>query len=85
MSTATLTTKGQITIPKDVREHLGLNTGDRLNFLVRDDGTVIVKAMTHDVRALSGMLRRAGQRPVSVSQMDDGIAQRMREKFRRRR
>ena len=45
MPTATLTTKGQVTIPKEVREHLGVDTGDRLSFVVQRDGTVIVKPM----------------------------------------
>jgi antitoxin PrlF len=85
MPTATLTTKGQITIPKEVREHLGVDTGDRLSFLVQADGTVLVKPITRDVRELGGLLRRPAQRPVSIRKMDEGIARRMRAKFGRRR
>jgi antitoxin PrlF len=85
MPTATLTTKGQVTIPKEVREHLGIDTGDRLNFIVQEDGTVMVKPLTRHVRELGGLLRRPGQRPVSISQMDAGIARRMHAKFGRRR
>jgi AbrB family looped-hinge helix DNA binding protein len=80
-----LTTKGQVTIPKEVREHLGIDTGDRLSFVVQEDGTVIVEPLTRHVRELGGLLRRPGQRPVSISQMDAGIARRMHAKFRRRR
>jgi AbrB family looped-hinge helix DNA binding protein len=85
MPTATLTTKGQITIPKEVREHLGVDTGDRLNFVVQPDGTVIVQPLTRHVRELAGLLRRPRQRPVSIAQMDEGIARRARAKFGRRR
>jgi AbrB family looped-hinge helix DNA binding protein len=85
MPTATMTTKGQVTIPKEVREHLGVETGDRLSFVVQEDGTVIVKPITRHVRELGGFLQRPGQRPVSVNEMDEGIARRMQEKFGRRR
>ena len=85
MPTATLTTKGQVTIPKEVREHLGIDTGDRLSFVVQEDGTVMVEPLTRHVRELGGLLRRPGQRPVSISQMDAGIARRMHAKFGRRR
>jgi len=83
--TATLTTKGQITIPKEVREHLGVETGDRLSFVVQKDGSVVVKSITRHVRELGGLLHRPAQRAVSVNEMDEGIARRMRTKFGRRR
>jgi len=85
MPTATMTTKGQVTIPKEVREHLGIETGDRLSFVVQEDGTVIVKPITRHVRELGGLLQRPGQRPVSANEMDESIARRMQEKFGRRR
>ena len=85
MPTATLTTKGQITIPKEVREHLGVDTGDRLSFVLQKDGTVIVKPITRHVRELGGLLQRPGQRSVSISEMDEGIARRVHAKFGRRR
>jgi antitoxin PrlF len=85
MSTATLTTKGQVTIPKDVRDRLGIDTGDRLNFIVQEDGTVIVKPITRHVRELAGILRRPEGRTVSIEEMDEGVATRMRTKFGRRR
>jgi antitoxin PrlF len=83
--TATLTTKGQITIPKEVRDHLGVETGDRLSFVVQEDGTVIVRPITRHVRELGGLLRRPGQRPVSVDEMDQAIARRVHTKFGPRR
>ena len=85
MPTATLTTKGQVTIPKDVREHLGVDTGDRLSFVVQQDGSVLVTPLTRHVRELGGMLHRPGRRSVSVEEMKEGISKRMRAKFGRRR
>ena len=85
MPTATLTSKGQVTIPKEVREQLGIDTGDRLSFVVQEDGTVIVKPITRHVRDLGGFLLRRGQRPVSIGDMDEGIARRMQARFGRRR
>jgi antitoxin PrlF len=85
MPTATLTTKGQVTIPKEVRRHLGVDTGDRLSFVVQEDGTVVVKPITRHVRELAGLLKRAGRQPVSINEMEEGIARRMRAKFGRRR
>ena len=85
MPTATMTTKGQVTIPKEIREHLQIETGDRLSFVVQEDGSVVVKPITRDVRELGGLLRRPEQRSVSLREMDEGIARRMRSKFGRRR
>jgi len=82
--TATLTTKGQITIPKQVRDHLGVDTGDRLSFDVREDGTVVVTPLTRHVRDLAGILRRPGQRAVSLAEMDEAIGRHVQRKVARR-
>lgn len=74
MSTATLTSKGQITIPKAVRNLLRIDTGDRLDFVVAADGRIYVRAGRVDVRELHGMLKRAGRKPVSLNAMDKAIA-----------
>ncbi len=63
MAIATLTSKGQITLPREVREHLHLGKGDRLEFVIRSDGEVQVKPVAGSYRELLGMLRRPG-RPV---------------------
>jgi AbrB family looped-hinge helix DNA binding protein len=85
MPTATVTTKGQVTIPKEVRKRLGIETGDRLSFVLQEDGSVIVKPITRHVRELGGLLHRSGQRAVSIHEMDEGIARHVRTKFGRRR
>lgn len=53
MSTATLTSKGQTTIPKDVRDAAGIKAGDRMHFTVLDDGTIIVRVKNRSVRDLA--------------------------------
>jgi len=74
MSESTLTTKGQITIPKAVRETLHLEPGDKVYFDVRDDGTVLLMARNEPLEKLFGMLKhkvRKGRR-VSIEEMDPG-------------
>jgi len=72
VATATLTSKGQITLPKPVRDALELRTGDRVEFLIGADGTVTVLPVTSDVRALKGLLRKPHQ-PVSIEEMNQAI------------
>lgn len=57
MARATVTTKGQVTIPKRIRDRLRLKAGDRIEFRERDDGTVVVETETVDVRSLRGSVR----------------------------
>ena len=54
MSTATLTSKGQTTIPKDIRDALGLRASDELNFTLLPDRTVIMRAKTKSIEELAG-------------------------------
>ena len=68
-----ITVKGQATIPKAVREHLGLKPGDRVKFFLHPDGTVVLLPKL-PVRALRGILRRS-RRPVSIEQMHEAIAE----------
>jgi antitoxin PrlF len=72
MPAATLTSKGQITVPKDVREALGVRPGDRLAFRIQDDGTVTVEAETVDLRSLRGIVKPT-VRGVTVEAMADAI------------
>ena len=54
MSTATLTSKGQTTIPKDIRDALGLKPSDELRFTLLTDGTVIMRAKRRDIADMAG-------------------------------
>ena len=73
MPVATVTAKGQITLPKDVREHLRVGTGDRVAFVIDEDGRVRVEAVQGDVRRLRGRLRRPGAPSVSLEAMQEAI------------
>jgi antitoxin PrlF len=72
MPSAKLTSKGQITVPKEVREALGVETGDRLAFRIRDDGTVVVEPETVDLMSLRGSVRTT-IKGVTVEAMDEAI------------
>lgn len=73
MSTATLTTKGQITIPAAVRASLGLETGSRVEFVEAANGQYLIMAATKPVQALKGLLRKPDN-IVSIEQMNQVIA-----------
>lgn len=74
---ATITAKGQITIPKAVRDTLKLNTGDRIEFVFGDDGRLFLLPVTRPVKTLKGMLPKPAQ-PVSLEAMDEAITQALR-------
>ena len=74
MPAATVTSKGQITIPKKVRQALHLGAGDRVEFVIERDGRVLVQPGKGDVAALKGVLHKRGRRAVSLVEMDQAIA-----------
>lgn len=73
MPSSTITSKGQITIPRTVRERLNWRTGDRLDFTVDASGRVIVELAAADIRELRGLLQQPGRKPVSVEEMNEAI------------
>ena len=82
MTTATLTSKGQLTLPKVLRDELNLKPGDKVDFVRDSAGGYRLKPANTDVRELSGFLSHLYKGPpISVEAMDEGIAKRMREKF----
>lgn len=72
MPTATLTSKGQTTIPREIREHLHLEAGHRLDFVIDPGGQVILVPATLSVQAIKGFFR-APRKPVSLEEMKAGI------------
>jgi len=75
MVTGTLTSKGQITIPKSIRDLLRLHAGHRVEFQVNASGQVLLQPCNKDVRGLKGIARPAGNRRVSLRDMDKAIAE----------
>ncbi len=73
MSTATLTSKGQVTIPAKVRAALGLESGSRIEFIETANGEFLIVPSTSSIQELKGMLRKPAK-AVSIDDMNMAIA-----------
>ena len=70
MAAATImTTKGQVTVPQEIRDRLGLKSGDKMAFTMLSDGTVVMRPKTRRLADLAGSLTRPGQPKVAVKDM----------------
>jgi AbrB family looped-hinge helix DNA binding protein len=69
-----ITAKGQATIPKTIREHLGLKAGDRVKFFLHPDGSVVLLPKLR-ASALRGILKSRRRRPVTIEEMGTAIAE----------
>lgn len=70
MSESTITAKGQTTVPRQVREQIGAGPGTRLVWHVMPDGSLIVRAKTHSILDLKGMLKSPKNVPVTIEAMN---------------
>lgn len=75
MATSILTSKGQTTIPLQIRAYLGIHTGDKLEFLIDKEGRVIVAPLTVDVTELKGLLPKP-KKKISIEKMNQIISKR---------
>lgn len=66
----TITTKGQVTVPREIRDRLGLKSGDKMAFTMLSDGTVVMRPKTRRLADLAGSLTRPGQPKVAVQDMN---------------
>ncbi len=73
MPTATVSSKGQVTIPKRVRDRLGVHQGDRIEFVMDPGGSVSLRPLKHSVRELAGFLHRPDTRPVTQDEMEASV------------
>jgi AbrB family looped-hinge helix DNA binding protein len=73
MPIGTVTTKGQITIPKEVRDRLGLSAGSRVNFVFDRKGGLTLKPVKTDIRSLRGIIKSPLGRPVTIEEMNEAI------------
>jgi antitoxin PrlF len=76
LATATLTSKGQLTIPKQIRNALAIDAGDKVEFVELEGGQFAIIAATRSVKELKGLFQQRRGKPVSIEQMNAAIAKR---------
>jgi AbrB family looped-hinge helix DNA binding protein len=81
MVVSTITSKGQVTIPKEIREKLMLATGDKIEFVLTNDREVLIRPVSKKVDDLFGKLHRPGMKAVSIEAMDEAIARKLKAEF----
>jgi AbrB family looped-hinge helix DNA binding protein len=82
MAAATMTSKGQITIPAAVRKRLRLHAGSKVDFVENQAGELVLKPRTGDIRLLRGIVKYDGP-PVSIEEMNEAIGAAAVERFNR--
>ena len=82
MPAATMTSKGQITVPAEVRARLGLRAGVKVDFVVNDQGEMVLRPQTADIRSLRGLIAHKGS-PVSIEAMEEAVGEGFAEAFKR--
>jgi AbrB family looped-hinge helix DNA binding protein len=75
MLSTTVTDTGEITLPEEIRQHLKLVSGSRVEFVIDEDGQVKISPLTVAVESLSGILHRPGMPPASLEDMETAIAE----------
>jgi AbrB family looped-hinge helix DNA binding protein len=73
MSIATVTTKGQVTIPKEIRDYLKLETGSKVEFVIDENGNVKIVPLNVPIEAFSGVLHRPGMKTATIEEMESAI------------
>lgn len=66
----TLTIKGQVTVPREIRDRSGLKSGDKIAFTMLSDGTIVMRPKTRTLANLAGSLTRPGQPKVEIAEMN---------------
>ena len=77
---ATVTDKGQVTLPKAIRDLLNIHPGSRIDFQVTADKTLTARVQTRGSEGLAGLLHRPGKRTRTLEEMDDAITQMVTER-----
>jgi len=75
MKSATITSKGQVTIPKEIRDYLKLEIGSKIEFVIDENGTVKVIPLNVPVTALSGMLHSPDMPAATIEGMEYAISE----------
>ncbi len=82
MALATLTTKGQVTIPKEIRDSLKLHTGDKIEIIVTENMEAIIRPVSKKVDDIFGRLHSPEQKAVPLAEIDNAIRKRMEKKYK---
>ncbi len=77
---ATLTSKGQITLPKEIRDRLALDAGSLLDFQILDDDTITARQVKPDARRVRGLLKSPHAKAPTQQQTDAAVLRQLREK-----
>ncbi len=80
---ATLTSKGQVTLPKEIRDALMLVPGAKLDFSLQPDGSVSVRPMKKSISSLFGLLKRPGAKAFSIEEENEAVGRYLSEKHDR--
>ncbi|MDZ7658318.1 AbrB/MazE/SpoVT family DNA-binding domain-containing protein [Fodinibius sp.] len=83
MEEAKVTSKGQITIPKKIREKLNINPGDKLTFKENEEGEWIIKSNKKSILRLAGILHRPNQKKLTVEEMNQAVKEAVAEKYKK--
>lgn len=79
---STITSKGQTTIPKEIRDCLGLKAGSRVKYFIDMDGRVEILAV-RSITDLRGIVKSPRKKPLSLKEMDDAVGEGIVERFKR--
>jgi antitoxin PrlF len=82
MQQTTLTSKGQITIPKFIRDSLALHAGDKIEFVLTENNEVILKPVTKKVDEVYGRLFKTGRPAVDIAEIDALLKKKIRADFK---
>jgi len=81
MALATITAKGQVTIPKTIRDCLKIQTGDKIEIILTKDREAIIRPISKKVDDIFGKLHKSGKPSVSIDAMEEAVKKRMTKKF----
>ncbi|MEI6757806.1 MAG: AbrB/MazE/SpoVT family DNA-binding domain-containing protein [Chlorobium sp.] len=79
MAVATMTNKGQVTIPKEVRDTLGLHSGDKLDFSCQKEGTIVVTPIKKNVDDLFGKLFNPERKALSCEAINEALRRKFKQ------
>jgi antitoxin PrlF len=70
---ATVTDKGQVTVPKEIRDRLGIQSGTKLDFRIEGDGTLRIRKLERGSAGLFGLLHEPQRKAASIAEMSDSV------------